>query len=65
MAHIYTEITDDKGYARKAIARDNNAEYVLTSALRRGRYDNLPYHTNQARACLRTARTDRIRVCSH
>lgn len=32
MAHIYTEITDDKGYIKKALARDNRAEYVLTSA---------------------------------
>lgn len=32
MAHIYTEVTDDKGYTRIALARDNRAEYVLTSA---------------------------------
>jgi len=32
MAHIFIEITADKGYVKKVLARDNKAEYVLTSA---------------------------------
>lgn len=30
---IYREITNDRGYVKKAYARDNNAEYILTSAM--------------------------------
>lgn len=29
---IYIEITNDKGWEKKCFARDNMAEYVLTSA---------------------------------
>lgn len=28
----FIEITSDKGYIKKVLARDNKAEYVLTSA---------------------------------
>lgn len=32
MAHIYKEITDDRGWRQTARARDNCADYILTSA---------------------------------
>lgn len=45
----YKEITLDKGWEKKVYARDNGAEYVLTSARMHdayseylGRYDNIP-----------------------
>jgi len=45
----YKEITPDKGWEMKVYARDNGAEYVLTSARMHdayseylGRYDNIP-----------------------
>ena len=45
----FIEITDDRGYEKKCYARDNHAEYILTSAKMhdlykdyRYRYDNHP-----------------------
>lgn len=45
----YKEITPDKGWEMRVYARDNGAEYVLTSARMHdayseylGRYDNIP-----------------------